>query len=1100
MTNPNVSALRKGLSSEKQALLEKRLRGGAAQSQAPTIPQRKQQQDSALSFAQQRLWLIEQLDPGTSIYNAPVALELEGKLDVAALEKAINKIAERHEVLRTTFKVKDGMPVQHIDTTPLKVSIMELQDAAPGKRREAAEAIAADEALKPFDLGTGPLIRTCLIKLEPDRHILVITMHHIATDGWSAGILLRELSALYGAFKEDKDSPLSELPIQYADFAEWQREWLTPERLEPHLAYWKEKLAGLPPLLELPLDYQRPAAQSYRGASVSASVSQNVKRALDDLSQQEHTTLFMTLLAAFQVLLQRYTGQNDIAVGAPIANRSNMETEGLIGFFVNTLVMRTDLSGHPTFRELVGRVKDVALDAYAHQDAPFEKLVEELQPERSLSHSPFFQVLFALQNTPEVPFHMPGLQTHTVELTTANSKFDLSLVAEASEGLAVSWNYNTDLFKTGTVERMAAHFEVLLKAAAANPDRKITDLPILTEAEETQILVTWTGAERTHHPEARVTTLFESQAEQTPDSIAVSFESHDLSYSELNSRANQLAHWLRGQGIGADSVVGICVERSLEMPTGLLAILKSGAAYMPLDPLYPKDRLATILEGVDLPLILTQEHIASTLPDTESRVLCLDSDWSRITEDNRSNPDSRTDRDNIIGIIQTSGSTGRPKGTMITQRGFLNQCVWYKQLCDITEKTTALLMMTFSFDAAFKNVVVPLISGGKLVLANPGYYDARALMKAAIDHNVTFIMTTPSQLYPLLELDEPSGYEALSNLECLILGGEFALWHRLIPLKETLGDQLRIINMYGPAECSDALTAYEISDERLTDPANMPIGRSLYNASMFVLDREYNLMPAGIPGELCADGIEIVTRGYIGQPDLTAERFVPSPFHHDQRMYRTGDLVKWLEDGNVELIGRIDHQVKIRGQRVELTEVESVVREHSSVHEAIVVAREDVPGNKRLVAYVTAKPGMAVDTKELKRSLREKLPEYMIPYCIVPIEKPPLMPNGKIDRRALPEPDWTKAGDEDTHAAPSTPAEEVLAEIWSEVLNIKDVSINADFFQMGGHSLLATQLMSRVCRAFDISLPLRTLFERRTIAELALAIEETIIHEIAEST
>jgi amino acid adenylation domain-containing protein len=1039
------------------------------------------------------------LEPNNSFYNMPAAFHLKGTLDLSAIENSINEIVRRHEILRTTFEVNGGRPVQKINPTePVKIPVIDLREKPAGERSALAQSLAVEERNRPFDLSKGPMLRTSLIRLEEDEHILLMTLHHIASDGWSTKIFVQELKTLYSSFISGKTSPLDELPIQYADFAVWQRKSLSGKMLDEHLAYWKTRLEGLPPMLELPSSHPRPKIQSLKGATATVFLPKEMSDGLKGLMQQEGVTLFMALLAGFQVLLYRYTGQHDIAVGVPIANRSLLEVEGLIGFFVNTLVMRTDLSGQPSFQTLVKQVREVALGAYAHQGMPFDKLVEELQPERSLSHSPLFQVMFSLQNTPREVVELAHLTMTKIEVETTTAKFDLSLVIDDKpEGLKCEFNYSTDVFDESAIRRMGQHYEMLLRAIISDPQQPISCVQMLTQAEKDQVLVEWNNTKKDYPQDRHIHEFFESQVERTPDSVAVTFEGQKLTYSELNARANQLAHFLQSLGVGPEGIVGICVERSPEMIIGLLGILKAGGAYMPLDPMYPKDRLAVMLEGANTKILLTQQRLVDDLPANVDYILCLDSDSETIAKYDQSNPTNHATLDNLIAVLQTSGSTGSPKGTMVTGRGFLNLCLWYQAYCRMTQETSSLLMMTFSFDAAFKNIMTPLISGGKVVLANPGFYDAQTILKAIAEEKVTLINTTPSQMYPVIDLDAVNEYKSLSSLQRLILGGEPTYWPKLRRWVNSGHCNCRFENMYGPAECSDVLSIYQISRKEMSDSETMPIGMPISNACLYVMDANYNLQPIGIPGELCAEG-DVLARGYLNHAALTAEVFVPIPFKPGRRMYWTGDLARLLDDGNIELLGRIDQQVKIRGQRVELGEIESTVNQHPGVRDSVVIAREDAPGDKRLVAYVVAHQEAAIDVNELKSFLRSKLPEYMVPHGVMLIESIPLLPNGKVNRRELQAPDWDQVAAASNYIAPRTEVEEVLAGIWAEVLGVERVGVYDDFFVRGGHSLLATQLISRVCRVFDITISLRSLFEKRTLAEMAFLVEEIIIREIAQ--
>lgn len=1098
MANRENPIPRSHLSQSQQALLERRLRAkSTGQTSKQLIPPRSIQSETPTSFAQQRLWLIDQLEPGKAIYNVPMAVELKGQLNIDVLEKSIAEIVRRHEILRTTFEVKDEMPVQVIHPAqPVHIKWTDLSGEPEERRKPQAQKLALREMEMPFDLKAGPLLRASLIRLDENEHVFLVTFHHIICDGWSIAIFLQELNKLYSAYVKGEPPDLEKLPIQYADFAVWQREWLSGKALEENVAYWKTHLAGLPPILELPLDRARPAVQNHSGATFFYLLPQDIAEDLKLLAHQERVTLFMTILSAFQVLLYRYTRQENLAVGVPIANRNILGIEKLIGFFVNTLVMKGDLSDRPTFLEFLRRIKEIAFEAYAHQDVPFEKLVEELQPERRLDHSPFFQVLFALQNNPTGVMDLPNLTITSMQVENKVAKFDLSLtVNEKKAALEAWWTYNTDIFDEGTIRRMAANFETVLRSAVSDPNQNVSTLPFLSNGEQKQVLMEWNNTREDYPQNERLHRLFEAQVERTPERTAVVFEGQKITYKELNARSNRLARYLQSLGVGPDVIVQICVNRSVDMIVALLGTLKAGGAYMPFDPRFPKDRMAAIMEEVESPVLLTEYALLDALPTEGRRVFCLDSDWGQLTLLEDTNLHVPTELDNIMAVIQTSGSTGLPKGTMITERGLLNLCLWYQKACPLTDSSGVLLMTAFSFDAAFKNIMTPLICGGRVILANSGYYDAEELLQALVDNKATMIFTTPSQIYPLLDLAAEDEYKSLSGLQCLIMGGEATLWAKLRPWYNSRYSDCRVMHMYGPAECSITISSYEATREKLNASDNIPIGKPLSNSNLYVLDPDLNLLPIGVPGELCASG-EGITRGYLNKPDLTAAAFVPNPFQLGQRMYRTGDMARWTEDGNLEFLGRLDHQVKIRGQRIEVDEIRAVINQHPQVQENIVVAREHAPGDKRLIAYAVSNEETIIDVNELRVFLRKKLPEYMVPHYIMQLESLPMLSNGKVNRQALPDPNWNKADDPEIYTAPRNDVEMVLARIWAELLGIENVGIYDDFFQRGGHSLLATQLVTRISSTFDILLPLRSIFEKKRIADLATLIEEMIIREI----
>ncbi|HEX2569426.1 MAG TPA: amino acid adenylation domain-containing protein, partial [Polyangia bacterium] len=1049
-----------------------------------------------LSFAQQRLWFLDQLEPGNPFYNLPIAVRMVGKLDVAALERSLAEVVRRHEALRTTFVGHEGRPVQVLaPELDLRLDLVDLQDQPPELREARARERAQEEVQRPFDLARGPLLRACLLRLGAEDHVLLVTLHHIVADGWSLGVLVREFGALYSAFSSGQPSPLAPLVLQYVDYAAWQREWLAGAVLERQLAYWKGQLGGRLPVLELPTDYPgpgaRPPVQTFRGAQHVFTLPRPLAQALDGFSRRQGATLFMTLLAAFQALLQRYSGQDDIVVGTPIAGRTRAELEGLIGLFVNTLALRTDLGGNPTFRTLLGRVREVTLGAYAHQELPFEKLVEELEPERDLSRSPLFQVLFALQNMPIPALAPAGLTITPVELDAGIAKFDLSLyLQETAAGLRGVLEYNTDLFEAATIARMAGHFESLLRGIAADPDQPLAELPLLTAAEREQLLVTWNQTRSEAPADACIHTLFEAQVRRTPDRVALVDGTRELGYAELNRRANQLAHTLRALGVRAEAPVGICMRRTAEMVIGLLGILKAGATYVPLDPAYPRERLAFVLEDARVQLLLTQSQLVERLPDHGARVLCLDADGERIAQASDEDPVGVAAPGQLAYLIYTSGSTGRPKGVAIEHRQAVAFLHWAGSVFSPAMLAGTLAGTSINFDLSVFELFLPLASGSAVILADT-VLDLPRLPTAAAER-VTLINTVPSAVAELLRAEAmPAGVRNVN------LAGEPLSTALVKRLYECPGIE-RVHDLYGPSET----TTYSTYTLRRAD-APATIGRPIDGTRVYVLDRRLMPVPLGVPGELYIGGAG-VARGYLGRPDLTAERFLPDPFGDvpGARLYRTGDLVRWRPGGELEYLGRRDFQVKVRGFRIELGEIESALGQHPSVRQAVVVAREDRPGDKRLVGYLVASPagiGAAPSIAELREFLKQRLPEYMVPAAFVFLDQLPLTPSGKIDRRALPAPEAAAPTSE--HVAPRTPVEESLAGIWAEVLGRSQphgsagaegaggIGVEDNFFELGGHSLLATQIISRVRTALQVELPVRALFEVPTVAGMARAIE-----------
>ncbi|MEH2050562.1 amino acid adenylation domain-containing protein [Nostoc sp.] len=1051
---------------------------------APPILRRPENAEVRLSFAQQRLWFLDQFEPNSASYNIPFGLRLVGTLNVDALQQSLIEIIHRHEALRTNFITVDGQAAQIIQTQPnWTVTVVDLQHL-PWKEQEiAAQKLVKQQAFEPFDLASEALIRATLIVLSQTEQWLLVCMHHVVSDGWSIGVFVEELTAIYNAYSQSEPSPLLPLPIQYADFALWQRQWLVGEVLNSQLSYWKEQLANAPTFLPLPTDRPRPAVQTFNGAYLEFALSVELTQKLIKLSQQQGVTLFMTLLAAYNTLLYRYTGQTDILVGTPIANRDRTEIEGLIGFFVNTLVMRTDLSENPTFNELLPRLREMAFGAYAHQDLPFEMLVEALQPERDLSHTPLFQVMFVLNNAPKSEIELTGLTVSWLLIESAIAKFDLTLSMEStSTGLVGGWEYNTDLFDSSTIERMTGHFVTLLEAIVANPNERISQLPILTAFEQQQLLVEWNDTQVDYPQDKCIHQLFEEQVERTPDAVAVVFENQQLTYHELNCRANQLAHYLRSLGVGADVLVGICVERSLEMVVGLLGILKAGGAYVPLDPEYPQDRLTFMLADAQVSVLLTQQHLVEKLPGHQARVVHLDNDWLLISKSSQKNLIAQVQASNVAYVIYTSGSTGQPKGVMLSHSNLCNHMFWMQATFPLTEKDKVLQKTPFGFDASVWEFYAPLLAGGQLLIAEPGgHTDSAYLLRLIAQQQVTTVQLVPSLLQMLLE---QGGIETCHSLKHVFCGGEVLP----VTLQEGLLSKLdvHLHNLYGPTEaCIDA-TFWNC--QREIYPKLVPIGRPISNTQIYILDQNLQPVPVGVPGELHIGGAGLA-KGYLNRPELTQEKFIPNPFNNSKfkiqnsKLYKTGDLARYLPDGNIEYLGRIDNQVKIRGFRIELGEIEAALSQHSDVQTSVVIVREDIPGNKRLVAYIVPQPQITPTVSVLRSFLKEKLPEYMVPSAIVTLKSLPLTPNGKIDRRALPEPE-ARTGIESSLVAPHTPIEEKLTQIWEQVLRVEQIGIHDNYFELGGDSILSIQIISRA-KVAGIELTIKQLFANQTIAQLA---------------
>ncbi|XQQ06569.1 MAG: amino acid adenylation domain-containing protein [Leptolyngbya sp. IPPAS B-1204] len=1072
----------------------------------PLIPQSRPA-DLPLSFAQQRLWFLEQLQPDSAVYHIPIAVRLTGTLNITQFEQALRVLLQRHESLRTNFQLINGQPAQAIRSAiSLSLPIVDLMNLAvinQNVTEKIIKTLTLQAAQTPFDLVSDPLLRLILLRLSADQHILLLTLHHLITDGWSMEIFMRELAALYAG-----GTPLPELPIQYADFALWQRQWLQGKPLAVQLDYWKQQLGGDLPILQLPLDFPRSRMQTSRGGVVHFSLTADLSTRLKALAHQAGCTLFMTLLAAYKLLLYRYTGQTDLIVGSPIANRNRAEVEGLIGFFVNTLVLRTDLSGNPSFRELLQRVRQVTWAAYDHQDLPFEKLVEELHPERDLSYNPLFQTKFRLENAPTERLQVPGLTLDLLPQIAPVAKLDLSVdLYETSNGIVGSFEYNRGLFAPRTIERMVNHFCTLLDRIVDSPDQPISNLELFTATEKQRILVDWNQTQINYAQETFFHQLFESQAERTSDAIALIFNDQQITYRELNHRSNQLAHYLQNLGVGPEVVVGLCIDRTPEMIIGLLAILKAGGAYLPLDPTYPPERLAFMVTDAQIAIMLTQTAILHSILQPVAwlnsipTVIPLDQDWPMIARSPAHNPVCSLHPLNLAYLIYTSGSTGVPKGVWISHAGLVNLTEDKIRVCDVRAGDTVLQFFSFSFDASIPEIIMALGSGAKLCLAPAAQLlPGTDLLHLLHQQSITHITLTPSALSALPTADLPA-------LRIVLVGGE-APAAELIQ-RWSIGR--RFINAYGPTEttvnasmvpCGNRESVgefdNELNSEFFSEPDNestsdplLPTLRPSANKQLYILDRHLHPVPIGVIGELHIGGLGLA-RGYRHRPDLTAEKFIPNPFAHlcqaeDNRLYKTGDLACYLPDGRIKLLGRIDNQVKIRGFRIEPGEIAALLDQHPAVQTSLVTVRT-IDADPRLVAYVVLDPAAlpAPDSHptptELRRFLKTKLPDYLVPAAIVPLPALPLTPNGKVDLQALPAPNPNRTA---PLLQPRTDLEATLLQLFAQVLEVESLSIDDDFFDLGGHSLLATRLIAQLQTTLQLDISVADLFQAPTVADLA---------------
>lgn len=1052
------------------------------------------------SFAQARLWFIDQLVPGNAFYNVPTALRLKGSLNLLALEQTFGEIVRRHETLRTHFAMADGELVQVIATADsLKISlpIIDLRQLPEAEGERNSRKLITQESQLPFNLATGPLIRFLILQLDETEYILLINLHHIVSDDWSLGVLIREFKLIYSAFIDKKPSPLSELVLQYADFAHWQRQWLqgTGEEIAPlqaQLAYWRQQLAGIA-LLNLPTDRPKPLVQSYQGATEFLELPKNLCEALKMRAQQEEVTLFMLILAGFKILLYRYTQQEDITVGTPIANRNRSEIEPLIGFFVNSLVLRTDLSGEQTFREFLKRVREVTLGAYAHQDLPFEKLVEELQPDRSLRQHPLFQVVFALQNSPMESLELPGLTLSSLNIDFKTTRFDLEFHLwessdsfrslwceqwEHTEGLRGVVVYNTDLFDKATINRMVGHFKTLLEAIVAKPESRVSELPLLSLIERQQLLVEWNNTIADYPQNLCIHQLFEEIVDQNSQAIAITYEDKQITYRELNSRSNKLAHYLQKIGISSEVLVGICLEPSIEMIVGILGILKAGGAYVPIDSNYPTERIIFMIKDAQAAVLLTNSSIL--INDLPIPVVCLEQDWQAIAQESQENLSCEIKSDDLAYVIYTSGSTGKPKGVAVPHKA-VNRLLLNTNYLKIDSSDKIAQVANISFDAATFEIWGALLHGAQLVGISRDVTLSPQDFAQQLQQKGISIMFITTALFQQMVRSIP---QAFASLRYLLFGGE-AVNPRWVQKVLKNRPPQNLVHVYGPTENTTFSTYYKV--ENMPEVASIPIGRPITNTQIYLLNKQLQPVPIGVTGELYIGG-DGLAKGYLNRPDLTSVAFISSQLG---RLYKTGDLARFKADGNLEFIGRLDNQVKIRGYRIELGEIEAVLSQHPVVNESVVTILDEIPEDKQLVAYIVpnSEKILIVEASNLasllRQFLKEKLPNYMIPSAFVMLESLPLTPNGKVNRSALKAPISISFTNKDDYVSPRTAVEELLVEIWTKVLGKKLIGVHENFFDLGGHSLLATQLTSRIRDAFKIELPVRQLFETPTVASLA---------------
>jgi amino acid adenylation domain-containing protein len=1042
-----------------------------------------------VSFAQQRLWFFDQLEPGTPAYNLPRAIRIAGPLNTRALAQTLQTIVDRHESLRTTFVSEEGEPRQIVEPElTVELPITDLEGTPEPERLEEALRITRADATRGFDLSTGPLVRFRLIRLEAKVHVLVMVMHHIITDGWSISILFREIGDIYRSIIDRRPIELPDLSIQYSDFAQWQRDSFTQDVLGRQLAYWKQKLPESPRLLELPTDRPRPPMATHHGSSKRFLIDEGLAQELNNLSQRERATLFMTLLTAFQVLLMRYTGADDIMVGTPVAGRSEIELEHLIGLFVNTIVVRGDLSGNPSFRTLLQRTRTTTLEAYEYQDTPFDKIVEALEPERSMSYTPLFQVMFVLQNAPKQVIELSHLSLEELDFNSGLAKFDLTLEVIEADGFLCTLEYSTDLFNSSTIDRMARHFENLLRSIVLNPDIPVADLEMIDRDEVERVLVEWNDTKRPYRRDATIHLLFEEQANCTPNHVAlIDHDGCKVTFDELNKRSNVIAHYLLSKRLQPDAPVGVCMERSIDMVAGVLGVLKSGHPYLPLDPSYPQERLAYMLADSGAPLVLSHRGLKASLSEALGAG-AVDLDSITTNSLGASDPHVPMSSDALAYVMYTSGSTGHPKGVEGTHRAAINRFEWMWREYAFQSGEICCQKTALNFVDSVWETFGPLLQGVSIVIIPEEIVlEPEQLVERLSEQKVTRIVLVPSLLRVLLEDVSELG-SRLSAVKLWISSGE-ALPLELAKRFREEFPRATLLNLYGSSEIAGDVTSFEVKS--VDELSSVPIGKPISNVQIFILDRNMKPVPIGVSGEIYAAG-DCLARGYHQRPQLTAERFLINPFSSDEseRFYRTGDLGRFLADGNVEYLGRADSQIKLRGIRIEPGEIESILTAHPLVHEAVVI----VPGKRleaqQLVAYVVGVDGQPPSTAELRRFLKSRVPDYLIPSSFIPVARLPLLPNGKIDRKALPSPDLNQVAEERVFIAPRNETEEKIASIWRELLHLERVGIDHNFFEIGGHSLLAIQVLSRIRRLLEVDIPVRLLFNDPTITALAVEIEK----------
>ncbi|MCW8823516.1 MAG: amino acid adenylation domain-containing protein, partial [Ignavibacteriaceae bacterium] len=1018
-------------------------------------------------------------EPNTPVYNIPMAYRIRGEFDFSTFGKAVNAVIGRHEILRTRFKMERGTPYQDIlGELKLDIPLIDLSEVPSQEREVILSEQLHSKARNTFNISEGPLLNCVVFKLEQLDYVVLFVIHHIIFDGWSINVLLKELAQYYLSHLQGDTVSLHELPIQYADFSLWQRQWLKGDVLKHQLDYWKNQLRGELPPLELPTDFPRPAIQKYDGNTELFTIDQELAETLSTLGRQENSTLFMVLLTALYILIYRYSGQKDICVGTVIANRIRPELDELMGVFVNNLVMRSNLSNNQSFRELLRSVRRICLEAYEHQDLPFEKLVEELQPKRDLSRTPLFQILFSYQENGEDTFLLNSIKLQQVPVHSGVARTDLSLWIENTDGeLNCALEYSTHLFQPVTVRRFLKNYICLLEEICENADQKVSEIQILHKEAQNKVLNEWNDTKGAFPDDSTVIGLFEEQAKQSANKVAVESGGEKLSYSRLNERTNQVANYLTSIGVKAGDYVGICIDRSVEMLISMLAVLKSGAAYVPMDPIFPAERLEYMIDDAEVKVIITTSQLTDIFSGFNGQRILIDREWEKIKLQGNQSPDIKVRPDNLAYVIFTSGSTGKPKGVQIGHRSVVNFLLSMQNEPGIRSDDVLLSVTTISFDISVLELFLPLISGARLIIApRSTTSDGKLLIKALKDSKATIMQGTPSTWKMMIE----AGWRSAPDLK-MLCGGE-ALPIELA--KQMLARGESLWNMYGPTETTvwSAVKKIEPEDDAVY------IGPPIANTQFYILDNELNPVPIGVPGELLIGG-EGLARGYLNRPELTDEKFISNPFGESgSRLYRTGDLARYKSNGDIEFLGRLDHQVKIRGFRIELGEIENVLSEHTAIKDVAVNAWSDASGDKKLVAYYISESGETIQVSDFREFLRHKLPDYMIPSFFVRMDEFPLTPNKKIDRKALPAPDVSEVSTAEKYVPPRDELERELASIWQKILGVKAIGINDNFFDLGGHSLLAAQLFAQIEKRMGKNLPLALLFQAPTIAQLAEAV------------